>query len=71
MPAIDSSAIVAIDHDPAGGTLGIRFVSGIRYVYAGVPESIYAALLAAPSKGGYFNAAIRDRYAFARDDGGG
>ena len=67
MPAVDSSAIVAIDHDPATGTLGIRFVSGIRYVYAGVPAEIYAAFLAAPSKGEFFNALVRDRYAFERD----
>ena len=67
MPAVDSTAIRSIDHDPATATLGIRFVSGSRYVYAGVPVEVYAAFLAAPSKGEYFNAAIRDRYSFARD----
>ena len=68
MPKVDSSAILAIDHDPATRTLGIRFVSGLRYEYAGVPAAVYAAFLAAPSKGEYFNAAIRDRYPFARAD---
>ena len=66
MPSVDSSAILAAEHDAASGRLAIRFVSGETYVYDGVPRAVYAALLAAPSKGGFFQAEIRDRYPFAR-----
>ena len=71
MPAVGSSAILSIDYGPASEALGIRFVSGLRYIYSGVPSGVYAAFLAAPSKGEFFNAAIRDRYAFVREDAGG
>ena len=35
---------------------------GQRYIYFGVPPAIYAALREAPSRGRFFNQAIRDRY---------
>ena len=41
------------------GGLEIEFLSGSLYLYEGVPESVYDALLAAPSKGKYFWANIR------------
>ena len=34
-----------------------------RYKYFGVPPPVYEGLLNAPSKGRYFNQAIRGRYA--------
>ena len=34
-----------------------------RYTYFDVPEAVYQALLDAPSRGRFFNQAIRDRYA--------
>ncbi|MCF6426815.1 KTSC domain-containing protein [Amycolatopsis tucumanensis] len=36
------------------------------YRYLGVESAIYRALLAAESKGGYFQARIRDRYPHER-----
>jgi hypothetical protein len=69
MPAVDSSAIRAIDYDTAARRLEILFVTGRLYAYADVPPHIYADMLASPSKGEYFNAHIRDRYAFARVGG--
>lgn len=68
MPAVDSSAILAIDYAPAASRLEIVFVSGIRYAYEGVPAALYEAMLAAPSKGEFFNRNIRDAYPFARCD---
>ena len=70
MPAVDSSAILAIDYDARAARLGIVFVSKLRYFYSDVPAEVYAGLLAAPSKGEYFNAHVRDHYACARAEGG-
>jgi len=64
MPAITSSAILAIDHDARTDAMKVRFTTGSLYAYAGVPRAVYDAFLAAPSKGEYFNAHIRDRYAY-------
>ena len=66
MPAVESSAILAIDYDAEAARLEVRFASGILYTYADVPAAAFAALLAAPSKGEHFNAHVRGRYAFAR-----
>jgi hypothetical protein len=42
-----------------------RFAGGgAAYVYDGVTQEDYDALMAAPSKGAWFNAHIRDRYPF-------
>lgn len=60
MPYVNSSAIFQIDW--SNGTLSIWFRQSGRYDYFGVPKAIYEAFLAAPSKGGFFNDYIRDRY---------
>jgi lysyl-tRNA synthetase class 2 len=46
--------------------LEIVFVTGRRYRYLEVPEKTYAAMCEAFSKGEFFNARIRDRFAFVR-----
>jgi lysyl-tRNA synthetase class 2 len=46
--------------------LEIVFVTGRRYRYLEVPEQTYAAMRVAFSKGEFFNANIRDRFAFVR-----
>lgn len=61
-----SSVIRAFDYDPAEHRLAVTFVTGRRYAYLGVPENVAHALRTAPSKGEYFNAAIRDHYPFER-----
>jgi hypothetical protein len=53
-------------YDAASRRLDVLFVSGRRYSYHDVPPEAASALDAASSKGGYFNAAIRDRYRFTR-----
>lgn len=65
-----SSVIRAFDYRPATCELEILFTTGRRYVYFDVPSSTASALRAAPSKGRYFNARIRDRYRFAEQAGG-
>lgn len=63
MQYFNSTAIRAADYDAASAVLSIQFTSGGRiYDYPNVPERIYLGLLAAPSKGQYFNERIRDQY---------
>ena len=42
----------------------IEFTTGRRYVYYDVPPDVADSFRSAFSKGRYFNARIRDRYAF-------
>lgn len=63
MPYVNSSAISRIEYDAASATLSITFrESGKTYDYYGVPAHVYAAFLAAPSKGQFFNDNIREQY---------
>jgi KTSC domain len=65
MPALDSTALASVWYDEKRRLLGAVFRESWRtYVYEGVPPDEYAALMAAPSKGAWFNAHIRDRYPF-------
>jgi hypothetical protein len=59
-----SSVIRSYDYDPAEQRLDILFVSGRRYSYLDVPESLFDAMRRATSKGGFFNRRIRDQYHF-------
>lgn len=47
---------------PNDEELWVEFVTGRRYVYSGVPESVASALNSAFAKGVYFNTRIRDRF---------
>lgn len=62
--AVASSAIRDAAYVPDARELRITFVSGRRYAYANVPQSIFDAFVASPSKGTFFNIAIRGRYHF-------
>ncbi len=64
-----SSAIRSFDYDAGAHRLDIRFVGGRLYSYFDVPERVFAAMLKAASKGGYFNRCIRDHYRFERRRG--
>ena len=59
-----SSVIRSYDYDPADQRLDVEFVSGRRYSYLDVPESLVDAMRRAASKGGFFNRRIRDHYHF-------
>ncbi len=63
---VDSTAIQAIDYDQAHDKLFVRFVSGERYVYVGVPGDVCRSFLDAESKGRFFQAEIRDQYPYNR-----
>jgi hypothetical protein len=64
---VTSSALRSVGFDAGSSTLEIEFVSGAVYQYFDVPRSVYLEFLAAPSKGRFFNADIRDAgYRFLR-----
>lgn len=62
MPYVSSSAMNRIEYDPGSSQLDIWFSGSGRYSYYRVPAYIYEGLLAAGSKGSYFNSHIKDRY---------
>jgi hypothetical protein len=63
---VTSSELRWIKFHEARHELTVEFVSGGIYRYDGVPRDIFTALLAAESKGTFFNANIRSNYAFER-----
>lgn len=67
MQLVRSTSIAAVGFDPIGGVLFVRFRgTGETYAYSGVDTRVYDDLLAAQSKGNYFNASIRDRYSASK-----
>ena len=62
--AVASSVIRDATYLAGARELQITFVSGRRYAYANVSQSIYDAYLTSPLKGTFFNIAIRGRYHF-------
>jgi len=65
---VESTAIDQIDYDEERTKLLVRFQSGERYVYVGVPGEVHRSFVEADSKGRFFQAQIRDRYPFNRLD---
>ena len=63
---VESTAIHEINYDAEREKLMIRFASGERYVYVGVPGEVCRSFEDAESKGRFFQAEIRDRYPFNR-----
>jgi KTSC domain len=63
--SVESTTLVAVGYDKTDETLQLEFRSGAAYRYFGVPGSVYEALTAAPSKGKYFNEAIRGRFPYS------
>ena len=64
--ATDSSSIASLGYDAAVRRLEVEFTNHRVYQYFGVQESVYEHLLAAESRGQFFNHEIRDRYAYKR-----
>jgi hypothetical protein len=61
-----STAIRRIAYRPEQSALDIEFVTGRVYRYFAVPEAVAEGFRRVRSKGGYFNRALRDRFAFVR-----
>ena len=64
---VESSTLVAVGYDHDDELLQLEFCSShAAYQYFAVPAAVYEALLAATSKGSFFNQAIRGRYHFVQ-----
>jgi len=61
---VESTTLVTVGYDESRKYLQLEFCSGGAYLYFDVPAAVYQALLDAPSKGRYFNGAIRGRYLY-------
>jgi hypothetical protein len=59
---VPSTVIRRFAYDHSNGELWIEFVTGRRYVYSEVPDTVATALGAAFARGVYFNTRIRDRF---------
>jgi len=64
--SLESTTLAALAYDEAREILQLEFRSRAVYRYFGVPAPVYAGLLAAPSKGKYFNRAIRGSFPYWR-----
>jgi hypothetical protein len=63
---VRSSTLASVGYDPSSMILEIEFKNGGIYQYLHVPATVHLALIVANSKGRYFAANIRDRYATIR-----
>ena len=57
-----STIIRRFAYDYSTGELWVEFVTGRRFVYSEVPDTVAEALGSAFAKGAYFNSRIRDRF---------
>jgi hypothetical protein len=63
---VESSVIAEVGYSLSSQTLEVLFRSGAIYLYYFVPQSVHDALLAADSKGTYFNKQIKGVYEHCR-----
>ncbi len=61
---VESTTLLTVSYDEARELLQLEFCSRAVYQYFGVPAAVHQSLLAAPSKGRYFNQAIRGRFPY-------
>jgi lysyl-tRNA synthetase class 2 len=64
--AIQSTVLASITYDEPNQLLLVEFRGGAIYCYFGVPLTVRDGLLAAPSKGAYFNRFVRAHFSFTR-----
>ena len=62
--SVESSTLATVAYDEARQLLQLEFCSQAVYQYFSVPSAVHQALMAAPSKGRYFNQAIRGRFPY-------
>jgi hypothetical protein len=59
---VKSSVLASVMYLPAQRVLEVEFCSGLVYQYLDVPSQNHQELLAAESKGKYFNSHIRNHF---------
>lgn len=62
---VKSTTLAAVAYDGHRDLLQLHFQDGTMYHYFGVPAQTHQELLAADSKGGYFNRRIRGQFPYA------
>ena len=62
--AVESTTLVTVCYDDGRELLQLEFCNGAVYQYFSVPAAVHRSLLDAPSKGRYFNQAIRGRFPY-------
>lgn len=63
--AVESSILSSVGYS-TDATLELEFRSGAIYRYFAVPRPVFEELIAAESKGVYFNRYVRDRFRYQR-----
>jgi len=61
---VESTTLLTVSYDEAQALLQLEFCSRAVYQYFNVPAAVHRSLLHAPSKGRYFNEAIRGRFPY-------
>ena len=61
-----SSSLLSVVAYSTRATLDLTFRTGAVYRYFGVPRPVFDQLIAAESKGAYFNRTIRNRFPYRR-----
>jgi KTSC domain len=61
---VESATLATVGYDENLSRLQLGFCSGAVYLYFDVPAVVHEGLLDSPSKGQYFNRAIRERYSY-------
>lgn len=61
-----SSVIASYQYDAVAHQLKVIFLSGVVYVYKDVPESVYAKMKNAISKGKFLNNYIKGKFEFTK-----
>jgi len=62
---VNSTLLTGVGYDDSRFILELHFHDGSIYCYFDVPQAIHEDLLAAGSKGAYFNRQIRGRFRYA------
>jgi len=65
---VASSVIRSVGYDAASRELEVELISGPAYRYRDVAPFVYEGLLAAKSKGAFFNRKIARRFEYERVD---
>ena len=63
--AVNSTLLRSVSYDLGLSILELELCDGALYRYFDVPDTIYTGLLAADSKGSYFNRWVRSRFRYA------